>query len=56
MFAYDDDGHLISITDECDDEIQKERSRFPYGMQRVVYSKGKLENINACKEPEKPQE
>jgi len=56
VFAYDDDGRLISITDESEDEMQKVRSSFPYGMQRIVYSKGKLENINVCKEPEKPQE
>ena len=56
VFAYDDAGQLISITDESEDEMQKVRSSFPYGMQRIVYSKGKLENINVCKEPEKPQE
>lgn len=56
VFAYDDAGQLISITDESEDEMRKVRSSFPYGMQRIVYSKGKLENINVCKEPENPQE
>lgn len=56
VFAYDDAGQLISITDESEDEIQKVRNTYPYGLQRVVYSKGKLKKIKECEEPEKPQE
>lgn len=56
VFAYDDAGQLISITDESEDEIQKVRNTYPYGLHRVVYSKGKLEKIKECKEPENPQE
>ena len=56
VFAYDDAGQLISITDESEDEIQKVRNTYPYGLHRVVYSKGKLEKNKECKEPENPQE
>jgi len=54
VFAYDDDGQLISITDESEDEMQKVRSSFPYAMQRIVYSNEKLENYKECKESDNP--
>ena len=56
VFAYDDAGQLISITDESKGGLQWVRNDIPFGMQRVVYSKGKLEKIKECKEPENPQE
>jgi hypothetical protein len=54
VFAYDDAGQLISITDESEDENMALRYGFPLDMLRIVYSKGKLENIEECQEPYDP--
>ena len=48
---YDEAGHLKSITDESEDENMALLYGFPLNMRRIVYSKGKLEYINECKEP-----
>ena len=51
---YDEAGRLKSITDESEDENMALRYGFPLNMRRIVYSKGKLENVEECKEPYDP--
>ena len=51
---YDETGRLKSITDESEDENMALRYGFPFAMRRIVYSKGKLENVEECKEPYDP--
>lgn len=53
MFAYDDAGQLFSITDESENENWALRAGLP-AVRRVVFSKGKLENYEECKEPYNP--
>lgn len=53
VFAYDDAGQLLSITDESEDENWALRAGLP-AVRRVVFSKGKFENFEECKEPYDP--
>ncbi|WP_173562077.1 hypothetical protein [Fibrobacter sp. UBA4297] len=53
-FDYDEAGRLKSITDESEDENMALRYSFPFAMRQIVYSKGKLENFEECKEPYDP--
>ncbi|MBQ2560687.1 MAG: hypothetical protein II565_08895, partial [Fibrobacter sp.] len=45
---------LKTITDESEDENRALRYYFPFAMRQIVYSKGKLENFEECKEPYDP--
>ncbi len=53
VFDYDDAGQLLSITDESEDENWALRAGLP-AVRRVVFSKGKFENFEECKEPYDP--